>query len=341
MIRHFRSRNLSEMLQTMQNVLQCGTDEEVLLFEAEHLPSLGGVVGIENTGDRFGFRLFLKRFYVLSLVEDIQLEFVHGHAPPQPHRVGMSRTVPWNRRIVSHGPDRLSWMPFVLLAALLTFLRADPSIKVHGIGKVSPLHLPWIATPQPWVGFFPLLATMEHLFKHPEAVAQSISPRREFQGGHRIQEATSQSSKSSIPQARICFLFHQVFQVDSQLHQGQFEFLVQLEVAGHLLQCPSCQKLQGQVSHLFVVVVLVPCTFQLRLSVGPGFQQPLVQDLGHGLVGFVRMQSSPFRREDLVQPHGFVGKPSCLVLFHVQARVSTTRTTDSFGWIQTLPAPLR
>src|SRR5262249_2608529 len=53
--------------ETVDDILQGATDHEVLLEEAQSPAGLGGIVGIEDTGERFGFHIFNNGAYEVPM----------------------------------------------------------------------------------------------------------------------------------------------------------------------------------------------------------------------------------------------------------------------------------
>ena len=96
-----------KLQKTNQNVLNGRRDEEVLLLQSQLLPLELTVVRIQDARDGFRATTALESRRVVSLVEDVQIDLVHGNGLPQSQDVAVVRLVPRDRRVVGDGDDLL------------------------------------------------------------------------------------------------------------------------------------------------------------------------------------------------------------------------------------------
>src|SRR5262249_8592356 len=73
--------------ETVDDILQGATDHKVLLEEAQRPPGLGGVVGIEDAGERFGFHIFNNGAHEVTMGKLGEIESGGGGSGPEAQRV--------------------------------------------------------------------------------------------------------------------------------------------------------------------------------------------------------------------------------------------------------------
>ncbi len=159
-----------------QDVLQRGRREEVFLLQAQLLTGLGGVVGIENAGNRAGQSLGDHGADKVTTVEAAKIEQNGRLGRPQTQGVGPTPLPTHDRRIIGAGDDLLGGVPLVV----------GPTAEANFIGHFRALKLPGVALRQPAFGDLDLASIFETLFKQPMFVADAIAIGRDAKGRQAI-----------------------------------------------------------------------------------------------------------------------------------------------------------
>jgi hypothetical protein len=70
--------------------------------------------------------------------------------------------------------------------------------KVHLIGDLGAIDLPWVTEAQPFVGNLGLPAILDHLVKNAELVANAISDCGHFERGERVHETRREPAEPGL-----------------------------------------------------------------------------------------------------------------------------------------------
>ena len=185
------------LLERGQHVLYRGGDKEVLLLEAELLPVVGAVVGIENAADTDHVLSVVQSGYVVALVERREVEFLRVTSPLQRHGEGVRlpqteidgrvRVVPVDRRVERHRHHLLRVAPLHLLVspslshydgvAVVVLVLADMPIELDFVPHVLTLNLPRRAEGQPVLRVLDLVPVLADLLLEDSVVVANAIPR--------------------------------------------------------------------------------------------------------------------------------------------------------------------
>lgn len=125
---------------------------------------------------------------------------------PESEIVSVVCVVAWDWGVVSLSKHDLSSLPGASLLTISTLSLDHISKEANWVNDVSPLDLPGVALLKPEVWNLDLLPIFDELLENSIIVPNSVAPRRQFKGGHRVKEAGSKSTKASVAEASIGLL---------------------------------------------------------------------------------------------------------------------------------------
>ena len=185
----------------INDCLQRGRAEEVLLAHAQDLTFEGRIVGVQHTGNIHSALTINDRIGEALRVEGVVVEVLHGLGLPQAQRIDVLRAVAGNRHVIRNGADS----QIRVANDALFFLTANDE---------------GVALFHPRVGMLSLEAIIEKLLEQTVTVQNTVASNRQVQGCTRVQEARSQSSKATVTQRSIGLFFQDHRQVLTQCRQG-------------------------------------------------------------------------------------------------------------------------
>ena len=144
-------------------------------------------------------------------------------------------------------------------------------LDVHRLVRTN--NLPRIGAPEPVVRLLVLPTVLDRLLEDAVFVAQTVAHGRNLHRGHRIKEASRQSSQATVTQTRVGFLFQQlepieVLLLDSLLCDG-----IEEKVGDVVSQRATDEKLHREIIDALGVRALVGLL---------GLHPSLRQDIAHG-----------------------------------------------------------
>ena len=192
-------------------ICQRTSDQKIFLHKAQLLPGGCRVIGIEHSGQRFGFECRAQRPHEISRAKLLKINEVCRRRRPQADRVDgfPSITYDWP---VKRNTEQGRWSARYHLDSSIPEFERDVQLDIDFL--VMAADLPWITVAQPVVGVLLLPAVHKRLPKHPIFVAQTIARRRKFHRGHRVEETRRKPAQASVSQSRIRFLLDQLQPVD-------------------------------------------------------------------------------------------------------------------------------
>ncbi len=307
-IRQIRDRSLLA-LQPLQDVLQRGADEEILLPEPQLAAGLGAVVRIEHLGQAFPMRLVADRAQMIALVEAPQIELLRRAGRPQAQRVDGVGAVARHRHVERRRQHVGRLDPLVV---------DDAAVEPHGIGQVRARKLPRPAEAQPVVRLLVLPAAFDALGEHAEFVADAVAVGRHADRGRAVEQAGRQAAEAAVAEAGIGLLLRHRFDVAADFAQGFAEYLVDAEAAQGVHQQPADQELHGEVAGFLQPLLLLvaardrPALQHQRAREGGGGVEPVLRLGGVGLDAG-RLQQVPLKRP----AHRRLVESCCGIRMHV------------------------
>ena len=122
-------------------------DEKILLHEPQSLSLAGGVVGIENAGERFGIERLGQRADEIAAAEFLKVEIIVRRRGPEPERidglaaVAHDRAIEWNADQTGRPAEDRAQVPPRISNEQLSFTSTVSSGRAtsHGSGRRSQL----------------------------------------------------------------------------------------------------------------------------------------------------------------------------------------------------------
>ncbi len=258
------------------NGLNGSRNQEILLFQPERLPLHMIVFGIEDLSDCLGHSLFLHGLEVLAPAKEVHINRLGRAGVPEPEDVHMIRPVTGDLHIIGHGLHHgsvlVDGMQIPVGPELPDRAAEGDLLCLGGLGEQ-----PGSAQVLPMVGELHLLALHDFLLEQTQLVADRVAGSGNLQGGHGIQIASRQPSKTAVAQRRVRFHLEDIPRLESQRFQCLLELREHPKVICVLHQAPAHQEFHGQVMHLllFALTGLLP-----GLHFTPGHHIPENQRAG-------------------------------------------------------------
>ena len=215
----------------------------------------------------------LDRCKVIALVELAQVDFFGCFGRPQAQGVGGVRAITRHDGVVRHGQHIVRVYPPVLAS-----LANHVSTKAHSVGHLRSRKLPRMTVCEPIVRGFNLLAVLNGLAEHPVFVTNAIAVTRQPQSRHGIKKTRGQATQSPVTQSSIGLKLRQHIERATQLQQGFFDGVAQLQGQQSVVHGTTHQKFHREVIHPFVIALI------LRTGrVNPTFNQTIAHGVGHSV----------------------------------------------------------
>ena len=213
------------LLEAANNVVERSSAPEVLLLEAKLLTALKVVVGVQNSGNGFSTLLVRYRTLILARVELLEIEFAASSlAAPETEVVAGTGLVTRDRDIISHSLDNLATLPRGLLLALIVLPAIYVAVELDVNCDVVSLKFPWVEV-EPVIWDFNLVSVNDLLLEDTVSVSQTVAPSWVVQGGHRIEEASGETSKTTITKSSVVLLRDYIFHAESEIGKALYNLV--------------------------------------------------------------------------------------------------------------------
>ena len=282
----FRPLVVGTLDELAQQILQRSTHEEVLLPQAE-LPALVAcVVRVEDGRQVLCLSTRLHGIGEVRRTVLVQIELLGGASTPQSEIVSVVSVEARNGIVVCHGLDDVTTNPVQApltlgIEALLNF-----AVKPHWVGDVRPRNLEGASIPDPEIRHLHLTAVLNVLFEHAIAVSDAITPARQRQSCHGVEEACGKTAQATVAQRWVHLFVEKVLQLHAECVKGFLEGLLQIEVRNGILHVSSDQVFGRQVVsplHIHLPVVGVGVVQRLQQTI-PEHQTSCPVGILHGEV---------------------------------------------------------
>ena len=261
------------------DIVDGGGAEEVLLLQSELLTSISGVVWIKNTGDILGILSLTNGSVVVRRVKLVEIEGVSWSGFPKSQVVGVVSIETWNWGIIGHSDDLLAAFPVGSLGVTVLVLVGD-TIESNLVSDILSLNLPWVSVVKPKIRNFSLVTILDDLLENTIIVSDTISPSWNLKSGEGIDEACGKSSKTTITEGSIGFLFVELLKIVAHIHQSISERTLEIRVDESILKGSSHQELEGEVVDSLAILVFVEL-----LGIVPGFNESISDCHRSSLIG--------------------------------------------------------
>lgn len=133
---------------------------------------------------------------------------------------------------------------------------------------------------QPKIWNLDLVTVSQSLFEDTILIPDTIAPGWDLESGQRINEASGQSSKTTITKSCIVFLLVELLQIIAHVHQCILERSLQIGVNERVLESSSHKELERQVIDSLAILSLV-----ILLCIVPGLKESISDSVGSSLIG--------------------------------------------------------
>ena len=232
----------------LDDLLQGGGAEEVLLAHAQDLALERGVVGVQDTGDVHGALTVDDRVGEALGVEGVVVELFDGFGLPQTQGTHVLGAVAGDRDVVgdgAHGQVGVGDDAGALFAA--------------GDEGVALLH--------PRIRVLSLEAVVEELLEQTVAVQDAVAAHGQIQGGAGVQEAGGEAAEATVTEGGVRLLFENLAKIEAVGGEGFASLLDEAKVRQVVQQGATHEELSGEV------------VFLTALGVTLGGGGPVVSDL--------------------------------------------------------------
>ena len=200
-------------LEGPQHILQGGGGQHILLLDAQPLALVGGVVGVQDTGDILGLVLLIQSPEIVLIVEGVEVQLLLGLALPQPEGADVVGAIADDGHIIGDSQHGMVG-----------------ELHLHGV--VVAAVGPGIAVFRPVVGLLHLTAVgIEALLEQAEAVAQAVAAEGQIGAGGGVQEAGGQTTQTAVAQSIVLDV----------LQNGQIHAMLREQLL-HLVQNPQVEQ---------------------------------------------------------------------------------------------------
>ena len=225
-------------LMATDEILQTGRNKEIFLHQAQ-FPARGRrIIRIEHTGHVLGHVFRFNGSRIVALVESGQIDFRCRLGRPQAQSRCTLSVITRDNGIVRHCQNAMGVHP-ACPAILLFDMAAIPDIEL----QFGTREFPGITSgQQPVIGRFHLIPVDDFLLEHAIVVTDTIPDIGNIQSCHRIQKTGCQTSEPPITQRGVRLITGDLFHIDSQIPQGFFHILPDVETFQRILESTPDQK---------------------------------------------------------------------------------------------------
>ena len=273
----------------LDQVLQRGRDEEILLAQAKLAPGRTFVVRIEEFADRFRARFLGRGADIVAAVEHVELERIGRARRPQPQRIDVVAAPADDRRVIGDSLHGLCRTPDRAVATLLVDM-LDPAAEMDVIGHFRPLKFPGVAKAQPDVGIFLLPALIDDLAEQSEIVADAVADRGNRQSRHAFHEAGGEPPEAAIAERGVMLALPEVAEPGAEIADRGLEDFQQAHIVQRVEEQAADQEFEAEVIDPLaagVVAVLLRHQPAMHDAVAQRQRGRLVPVLARGHAGFL------------------------------------------------------
>ena len=235
-----------QFFEILDDVLQRGACEEIVLLEPQHLAFVVVVLRIQHLGDDLRCFRRLHRLAVLALTKRRQVNVLGAAGRPHAKRVHRRRIIAYNRHVVRDGLHRVV-IPVDKARHTVVVHLVHMAAEVNLAGVLHHGHFPHVAVGQPAVWQFHLLTIHNFLAEQAVFIANRAAHRRQIQAGQAVQEACRQASEAAVAQARFRLFLQQVVHIDAQFAQRLPVYIRGHQVQHVAIQAAPHQKFYRQI----------------------------------------------------------------------------------------------
>ena len=164
--------------------------------------------------------------------------------------------------------------------------------KTHGAVRSRSGELPRCSVDQPRVRVLDLAAIDDRLREHAVLIAHAVSPRREFERGHRVEEAGCEAAEAAIAERGVGFAFDDIGERRTASGgKGGIRLVTEIECRERVVQRAADKEFHRHVIDAARLVLAV-----VDLCLDPAPCQLVTRDLREGFVKFFGVGSDRLGR---------------------------------------------
>ena len=217
------------------------------MHQTQDLTGFGFVVRVENLGDGFGLSLFSLGVDVTTSVENVPVEEFGGAGFPQTQDVDGLTLITDNRDIPWQTLDLLTGVPHLLHLAIFAKYGFNITVQRDFLSRFWTADFPWVAVLAPGVWALDLTTVADFLTEQTVFVVNAVTDSRHVQSSQRVDEASSQTTQTTVTQRHVWLFFTQIGDVDAQILESLAAHFVQREVMQVVGSQTAHQELGRQV----------------------------------------------------------------------------------------------
>jgi hypothetical protein len=231
----------------LQNALQRGRDEQVLLLEAQALAARMVVGGVEHLGDRLGHGVLLERADVVAAREGRHVEALGQLGAPEGELVDGLAVPAGDIHVVRDGHDGL-----VADLGGLELAVVDPLVhlaaEAHLDGVVLAGVQPHVAHGEPVVGEFHLPAAHDLLAEDAELIADGEACHRIAQMGGGVHIAGREAAEAAVAETGVRLHGAETVEAEAQPLQNMPDGVEESQIVEIVAKRRADQELHGTCS---------------------------------------------------------------------------------------------
>ena len=273
----------------LDDILQGGGDQEVLLTKPKHLAFRMVVRGVEDLADGLSHGLLLDRTDVVALVEETHVE-TGGVRFPETKDGNALAVFAGDVHVVGDSDDRggvgdVGRVIAVLPAAL------DGAAELDVEGLVRFRGEPYIAAGKPEVRQFGLPAVDDLLLEDAVLIKDAVAHGGISSGGKAVQIAGRKTAETAVAETRVRLAFIEFVEGEAEIFEGLFGNLGEVHIVKIVFEGTPEQEFHAEVIDRLCVFRAV----ELVAEVVPLVSELVLAHDGNGLV--VLLISRLFRRD--------------------------------------------
>ena len=257
----------------VQDVLEAGRGEEILLLQPQLLAGLGCIVRIEHPADALREDLVLHRMHVVAAVEGFEIDQIAALCRPEAERVDVPPAPADHGRVVGHGEHPLPTLPVMNAPTRSVALLADVAVQPHRVDRLGALEFPRIAEGEPVLGPLDLPAVVEALLEQAMLVPDAVAEGGDAKRRHAVEQAGREPAEATIAQGGIGLDLEHFLGIGAEGAHGLGGSFVQTQIAQRVCKEAADQEFQAEIVDPLAVIVVD----------GAGGRHPAVDEaIAHG-----------------------------------------------------------
>ena len=237
----------------LQDALQRGGDEQVLLLQAQALALNVVVCRIEDLRDGLGHGVALERADIVAAGERGHIEALRQLGAPQDKAVGGIAVIAGDIHVIRHGHNG-AVADLCDLEAVVVHPLADLAAELDLHGVVLAGLQPHVAHLEPVVREFHLPAVDDLLLEDAEFIADGEAGHRVVHAGRGIHIAGGQTAKAAVSKAGVGIDGIDLIDVEACISQCLAELCLQPEVKEVIAQAGADQELHRHIINFLALL---------------------------------------------------------------------------------------